>query len=81
MDKQDGTYELHYTATVAGVYNLTVSLRDPASGAWSPVNGQPMQITVVNANFLISQCTVRPAPPPSMTVVSGEPFTFTVVAR
>ncbi|GAQ84648.1 hypothetical protein KFL_001990020 [Klebsormidium nitens] len=81
VDKQDGTYELHYTATVAGVYNLTVSLRDPASVAWTPVNGQPMQITVVNGNFLISQCALRPTPLFSMTVVSGAPFTFTVLAR
>lgn len=81
VDKQDGSYELHYTATVAGVYNLTVSLRDPVTGVWTAVSNQPMQITVVNGQFAIAQCGVKPAPGLSTTVVSGVPFNFTVVAR
>jgi hypothetical protein len=81
VDKQDGTYELHYTATVSGVYSLTVSLRNPTTKALTAVNAQPLQITVVNADFDISQCSIRPAPAPSTTVLSGVPLRFTVVAK
>lgn len=79
VNKQDGTYELHYTATVSGVYSLTVSLRN--GDVVTAVNQQPMQITVVNTNFYISRCAIRPAPAAATTILSGTPLPFTVVAR
>ncbi|GAQ86232.1 hypothetical protein KFL_002770090 [Klebsormidium nitens] len=79
VNKQDGTYELRYTATVSGVYSLTVSLRK--GDVVTAVNPQPMLITVVNTNFYISQCAIRPAPAAATTVLSGTPLAFTVVAK
>lgn len=81
VDNQDGTYELRWTTTVSGTYNLTVSLRDPVSGNLTATSARNVAVLVANSYFAIGQCALKPGALPAATVMAGVEQSFVVVAR
>ncbi|GAQ88514.1 filamin [Klebsormidium nitens] len=81
VDNQDGTYELRWTTTVSGTYNLTVWLRDPVSSNLTATSARDVAVLVANSYFAIGQCALKSGSLPAATVMAGVEQSFVVVAR